>query len=161
VSHYSCRIPVSHMAMIFQCLTWLWNSSVSYSCRIPVTGIIQLCETLKSHCHVRHWNIIVMWDTIISQPCEILKSHSHVRHWNSSCVSHGYEISGSRMVVKYQCLTSLWNSSVWHDCGNPVSDIMSYLWYMCLFAQSDVQHILCCVFASFFFVLCALCCQFL
>jgi len=38
---------------------------------------------------------------------------------------------------------------------------MSYLRYLCLFAHSDVQHILCCVFALFFFVLCTLCYQFL
>jgi len=36
---------------------------------------------------------------------------------------------------------------------------MSYLRYLCLFAYSDVQHILCCVFALFFFVLCTLCCR--
>ena len=30
---------------------------------------------------------------------------------------------------------------------------MSYLRYLCLLAHSDVQHILCCVFVSFFFVL--------
>jgi hypothetical protein len=36
---------------------------------------------------------------------------------------------------------------------------MSYLRYMCLFAYSGVQHILCCVFV--FFVLCTLCCRFL
>jgi len=35
---------------------------------------------------------------------------------------------------------------------------MSYLRYMCLFANSGVHHILCCVF---FFVVCTLCCQFL
>jgi hypothetical protein len=38
---------------------------------------------------------------------------------------------------------------------------MSYLPYLFLFACSDIQHILCCVFVLFFFVLCALCCQFL
>jgi len=38
---------------------------------------------------------------------------------------------------------------------------MSYLRYLCLFAHSVVQHILCCVFDLFFFVLCTLCCQFL
>jgi hypothetical protein len=38
---------------------------------------------------------------------------------------------------------------------------MSYLRYLCLLAHSDVQHILCCVFVLFFFVLCTLCCQFL
>jgi len=33
--------------------------------------------------------------------------------------------------------------------------------FLCLFAYSGVQHILCYVFALFVFVLCALCCQFL
>jgi len=37
---------------------------------------------------------------------------------------------------------------------------MSYLHYMYLFAYSGVPHILCCVFALFFFVLCTLYCQF-
>ena len=36
---------------------------------------------------------------------------------------------------------------------------MSYLHYLCLFTPSGVQHILCCVFVLFFFVLCALSCQ--
>ena len=30
---------------------------------------------------------------------------------------------------------------------------MSYLRYLCLLAHSGVQHILCCVFALFFFVM--------
>ena len=38
---------------------------------------------------------------------------------------------------------------------------MSYLPYLCLFTYSGVQHILCCVLALPFFVLCTLCCQFL
>ena len=39
---------------------------------------------------------------------------------------------------------------------------MSYLRYLCLFANSGVQHILCCVcVVVFFFVWCTLCCQFL
>jgi hypothetical protein len=38
---------------------------------------------------------------------------------------------------------------------------MSHLRYLCLFMHSGVQHILCCVFALFFFVLCILCFQFL
>jgi hypothetical protein len=37
---------------------------------------------------------------------------------------------------------------------------MSYLRYSCWFAYGGVQHILCCVFALFFFVLCTLCCQY-
>ena len=35
---------------------------------------------------------------------------------------------------------------------------MFYLRYVCLFAYSGAQHILCCVFVVFYFVLC---CQFL
>ena len=38
---------------------------------------------------------------------------------------------------------------------------MSYFRYLCLFAYSGVQHILCCVFVLFFFALCILCCKFL
>ena len=38
---------------------------------------------------------------------------------------------------------------------------MSYLHYLCLFAHSDVQPILCCDFVLFFFVSCTICCQFL
>ena len=42
-----------------------------------------------------------------------------------------------------------------------VGGLMSSLRYLCLLAVSGVQHILCFVFALFFFVLCTLCCQFL
>jgi hypothetical protein len=38
---------------------------------------------------------------------------------------------------------------------------MSYLRYLYLFGYCGVQHILCCVFVLFVFVLCVLCCQFL
>jgi hypothetical protein len=37
---------------------------------------------------------------------------------------------------------------------------MSYLRYLYLFEYSGVQHILCCVFVLFVFVLCTLYCQF-
>jgi hypothetical protein len=40
-----------------------------------------------------------------------------------------------------------------------VGGLMSYLRYLCLFAYSGVQHILCCISVLFFFVLCTLCCQ--
>jgi len=42
-----------------------------------------------------------------------------------------------------------------------VGGLMSYLCYLCLFAYSGVQHILCCAVVLFVFVLCALCFQFL
>jgi hypothetical protein len=41
-----------------------------------------------------------------------------------------------------------------------VRGLMSYLRYFCLFAYSGVQHILCCAFVLFVFVLWTLCCQF-
>ena len=40
-------------------------------------------------------------------------------------------------------------------------EVMSCLRYLCLFANSGVQHILCCVFVLFVSVLCTLYCQFL
>ena len=42
-----------------------------------------------------------------------------------------------------------------------VRGLVSYLRYMCLIQYCGVQHILCCVFVLFFFVLCTICCQFL
>jgi len=42
-----------------------------------------------------------------------------------------------------------------------IGGCMSYLRYLCLFAYSGVQHILCCVFHLFLFMLCTLYCQFL
>jgi hypothetical protein len=42
-----------------------------------------------------------------------------------------------------------------------VGGLESYLQFLCLFAYSGVQYILCCVFALFVFVLCTLCRQFL
>jgi len=38
---------------------------------------------------------------------------------------------------------------------------MSHLRYLCLFAYSSVQHMLCFVLVLFVFILCTLCCQFL
>ena len=35
-----------------------------------------------------------------------------------------------------------------------VGGIISYLRYLCLFGYSGVQHILCCIFVLFFFILC-------
>ena len=37
-----------------------------------------------------------------------------------------------------------------------VGGLTSYLRYLCLFVHSGVQHILCCVFVLFFFILCTL-----
>jgi hypothetical protein len=42
-----------------------------------------------------------------------------------------------------------------------VGAFVSYLRYLCLLAYIGVQHILCCGFALFVFILCTLCCQFL
>ena len=41
-----------------------------------------------------------------------------------------------------------------------VGELIFYLRYLCLFVYSLVQHILYCVFALFFCVWCAICCQF-
>ena len=38
---------------------------------------------------------------------------------------------------------------------------MSYILFYVCFSHSGVPHILCCVFVLFFFVLCAICCQYL
>ena len=42
-----------------------------------------------------------------------------------------------------------------------VGGFISYLRYLYLFRYGGLQHMLCCVFALFFFILCTQCCQFL
>jgi hypothetical protein len=59
------------------------------------------------------------------------------------------------------CLYVL-GSMLWCPLGFPhKTDVqfvgqLSFLHFLCLFAHSGVQHILCCVFVMFFFVLCTL-----
>jgi hypothetical protein len=108
VRHCCCEIPVSHIAVKFQCLELLCNSSVSCGCEVPVfhavatnmsdTEILPPCQTLEFYKHVRHWNPTTMSDTGILQPCQTLKSYHHVRHWNSTNMSD---------TVGFQCLTCL------------------------------------------------------
>jgi hypothetical protein len=48
------------------------------------------------------------------------------------------------------------------DCiGSCKSNYHTITVTTCLFAHSDVLHVLCCVFVLFVFILCTLCCQFL
>ena len=60
------------------------------------------------------------------------------------------------------CCPIMW-FTFWVPCCNVRYNCMSYLRHLCLFEYSGVQHISCCVFVLFFFVLCTLClcCQFL
>ena len=53
------------------------------------------------------------------------------------------------------------NFSPWLSIEVPVQSQARERPCICVFAYSGVQHILCCVFVLFVFVLCALCCQFL
>jgi hypothetical protein len=80
-----------------------------------------------------------------------------------------------KFVVLYQyvslrfkfCIVMSVTISAWKRCSIRlnlelfVEGLMSYLRYLCLFPYSGVQHILCCVFALSFFVLCTIWCQFL
>jgi len=59
------------------------------------------------------------------------------------------------------CITLQHNVTIGANTNALVGGLRSYLHYLCLFANIGVQHILCCVFVLFVFVLCALCCQFL
>jgi hypothetical protein len=42
-----CEVPVSHMALKFQCLAWRWNSGVSNSYGIPVPHMAVEFQCLK------------------------------------------------------------------------------------------------------------------
>ena len=66
----------------------------------------------------------------------------------SNCISH-HALLGC--LLKMQLKRNL-N----HSRPNLIHFVMSYLRYLCLLAHSGVQHILCCVFVLFFFVLCTL-----
>ena len=61
-------------------------------------------------------------------------------------------VSGTTSVYKW-CTVCLYHYLF-------VGGLMSYLRYLYFLPHSGVQHILCCVFILFFFVLCAPCCQF-
>jgi hypothetical protein len=63
-------------------------------------------------------------------------------------------VGGLMSYIAYLCLVRLYLQLF-------VGGLMSYIAFLCLVAYSDVQHILCCVFALFVFVSCNLCCQFL
>jgi hypothetical protein len=66
------------------------------------------------------------------------------------------------ILFNFDCVISI--AQYWHIIVSMllfVGGHMSYLRYLCLFAYSGVQHILCSVFVLFFLVLCTLCCQFL
>jgi hypothetical protein len=55
-------------------------------------------------------------------------------------------------------------AGVWRRCSIRVYlhwGLMSYLRYLCFLVYSGVQHILCCIFVLFYFVLCTPYCQFL
>jgi hypothetical protein len=72
------------------------------------------------------------------------------------------------LLVFYVVLLCVFTFVLWSPYKNDiftsnfvVGGFMSYLYYLCLFAFSSAQHILCFVFALIFVVLCTLCCQFL
>jgi hypothetical protein len=132
-----CGIPTYRMNLRLQCLIWLWGFNTSHGYGITVY------ETLEFHSYVRYWHFTAMWNTGIPQRCENLKFHNNVRHWNyiamwdtgippwlwNYSVSHCCGIPMSHIHVKFQCLTLLWNSSVSHCCKIPVSRIAHYSSY--------------------------------
>ena len=84
----------------------------------------------------------------------ILHTISYLANWWIYSPFHIIERKPYHRVV--MCVTN----SAWKRCSVYlylqlfVGVLMSYLRYLCLFAHSGVQHILCCVFVLFFSVLC-------
>ena len=95
-----------HIVVEFQCLTLLWNSSVSNSSGIPVSHVI--VKSSVSHA--------------FEFPASLIAVEFQCPMWlcNSS-VSRGFEIPVSHMAVKFQCFIWLFHSSVSNSCGIPVS----------------------------------------
>jgi len=107
--------------------------------------------------------------------------HSLLRHEDNGWIGHGqdsFTTLGVRVdhhfsflccpIMRHNVLSSVFWCSLRCPHKNDILYLqlfvggrMSYLRHLRLFAYSDVQHILCCGFDLFFFVLCTLCCQFL
>ena len=80
---------VPHMVMELQCITLLWNSSVSYGCDISVSHTV--ANSNVSHCCGIPVSRIAVEFQCLMGLC-------------NSSVSRGCEIPVSHMAVKFQCL---------------------------------------------------------
>jgi hypothetical protein len=112
--------------------------------------------------------IITLWVSYKKQELLILCEHlSSFRLFGGFRVAHLFSFLCCPIMCIYVLGSVLWcplrfpHKTMFGSSLTPVVcwGLMSYLRYLCLFACSGVQHISCCVFVLFFFVLCTLCCQ--
>ena len=82
----------------------------------------------------------------------------HQRFFGGVCAAHLFYFLCCPIMCLYVLssvtITALKRCSVRLYLQLFVGGIISYLRYLCLFGYSGVQHILCCIFVLFFFVLC-------
>jgi hypothetical protein len=91
--------------------------------------------------------------TLLEHPCFFYGVR--VEHLFSFCVlSYCVSLRSGFRVVMSLTISGYKRCSIRLYLQLFVGGLMSYLRYLCLFAYSDVQQILCCVFALFLFVLC-------
>jgi hypothetical protein len=118
--------------------------------QIKQNGTINIC-CLSFHDRFLYWIYTRVKLKIHSfSACHLIHCHTLAPHlYNEFCVVMSVTISG-----KKRCSVRLYIQLF-------VGGFMFYLRYLYLFVHSGVQHILCCVFVLFVFVLSILCCQFL
>jgi hypothetical protein len=75
-----------------------------------------------------------------------------IKSYNLFVLSYFVSLSSEFCVVMSSTISELNWCSVRHYLQLFVGGLISYLRYLCLFAYSDIQHILCCVFVLFSFV---------
>ena len=87
---------------------------------------------------------------------DICESRHFTHMWNTDMIALFRAVMwNTDMTTLFRAVMSV-TISTWKQCSVRlylqlfVVGLMSYLRYLCLFAHSDVQHILCCVFDLFF-----------
>jgi len=140
---------------------------IQYVCHNKVNFL----NMINVFCSIKvHW-LVMKINLVVVNTLEIYNLSMKV-NWSGGSQSTLYEIQNGAVLVA-DCLferlyiTITTTADVYNAHNNDVrlyrklfvGGIMSYLRYLCLFTYSGVQHILCCVFVLFFFVLCTLCCQ--
>ena len=140
-----------------------------------LSGVIVSQQKYWSSDSNKNINIQLIW---VARWVSYQKQELHTLHQELSSPPD-YSVGSVLLIFLDFCVVRLFVLSFLFPCCNVRFDIritrcsvrlylllfvgwrMSYLCYLCVFAYSGVQHILCCVFVFAVIVLCTLLCQFL
>jgi len=125
------------------------------------THILFMIFVFVSNSGVQHVLIISVTWRVSSKKQELLILREHINSLQFFVLSYNVSLLSKFHVVVSVTISASKRYSVRLYFQFVEGGLMSYLCYLLLVAHSGVQHILCCAFALFVFVLCTLCCQFL